>query len=265
MKPMVSVIVPVYNAEQTIRRCVASILDQQFTDLELLLVDDGISRADARGNSVARGQKTVPELLGGSFGLGSLLHGFFGVGFHGGAVLHLGFAFLAGFGESRHEQLDGADGVIVAGDDVVDDIGIAVGVGHGHDRDAQLAAFLHGDVFAMGVDDESQLGQAIHVLDTAQGLFQLLHFAFQQQDFLLLVTVDAAVGEHAFQLLQAFHALLDGNEVGQGAAHPAVGHVVLVGLGGFGGHGFLGLALGTDAPAFHTALLSQYPIHSFFQ
>ena len=41
MKPMVSVIVPVYNAEQTIRRCVASILDQQFTDLELLLVDDG--------------------------------------------------------------------------------------------------------------------------------------------------------------------------------------------------------------------------------
>ena len=39
MKPMVSVIVPVYNAEQTIRRCVASILDQQFTDLELLLVD----------------------------------------------------------------------------------------------------------------------------------------------------------------------------------------------------------------------------------
>ena len=38
---MVSVIVPVYNAEQTIRRCVASILDQQFTDLELLLVDDG--------------------------------------------------------------------------------------------------------------------------------------------------------------------------------------------------------------------------------
>jgi len=98
----------------------------------------------------------------------------------------------------------------------------------------------------MGVDDESQLGQAIHVLDTAQGLFQLLHFAFQQQDFLLLVAVDAAVGEHAFQLLQAFHALLDGDEVGQGAAHPAVGHVVLVGLGGFGGHGFLGLALGTD-------------------
>ena len=36
MKPMVSVIVPVYNAEQTLRRCVSSILDQQYTDLELL-------------------------------------------------------------------------------------------------------------------------------------------------------------------------------------------------------------------------------------
>ena len=45
MKPMVSVIVPVYNAEQTLRRCVASILEQQFTDLELLLVDDGSTDA----------------------------------------------------------------------------------------------------------------------------------------------------------------------------------------------------------------------------
>lgn len=45
MKPMVSVIVPVYNAEQTLRRCVTSILEQQFTDLELLLVDDGSTDA----------------------------------------------------------------------------------------------------------------------------------------------------------------------------------------------------------------------------
>ena len=45
MKPMVSVIVPVYNAEQTLRRCVSSILDQQYTDLELLLVNDGSTDA----------------------------------------------------------------------------------------------------------------------------------------------------------------------------------------------------------------------------
>lgn len=39
--PKVSVIVPVYNVEKYIRRCVDSILSQTFTDFELLLVDDG--------------------------------------------------------------------------------------------------------------------------------------------------------------------------------------------------------------------------------
>lgn len=41
MSPTVSIIVPVYNAEATIRRCVDSILEQAYTDFELLLVDDG--------------------------------------------------------------------------------------------------------------------------------------------------------------------------------------------------------------------------------
>lgn len=41
--PQVSVIVPVYNAEKYIERCVNSILSQTFTDFELILVDDGSS------------------------------------------------------------------------------------------------------------------------------------------------------------------------------------------------------------------------------
>lgn len=39
--PIVSVIVPVYNAEKYLHRCVDSILAQTFTDFELLLIDDG--------------------------------------------------------------------------------------------------------------------------------------------------------------------------------------------------------------------------------
>lgn len=39
--PQVSIIVPVYKVEQYIRRCVDSILNQTFTDFELILVDDG--------------------------------------------------------------------------------------------------------------------------------------------------------------------------------------------------------------------------------
>ena len=37
----VSIIVPVYNAEKALRRCVDSILGQEYTDFELLLIDDG--------------------------------------------------------------------------------------------------------------------------------------------------------------------------------------------------------------------------------
>ena len=47
MNPIVSIIIPVYNAEGTLPRCVDSILNQTFTDFELLLVDDG--SADASG------------------------------------------------------------------------------------------------------------------------------------------------------------------------------------------------------------------------
>ena len=39
--PKISVIVPVYKAEQYLHRCVDSILSQSFADFELILVDDG--------------------------------------------------------------------------------------------------------------------------------------------------------------------------------------------------------------------------------
>ena len=39
--PQISIIVPVYNAEEYLHRCFDSILNQTFTDFELILVDDG--------------------------------------------------------------------------------------------------------------------------------------------------------------------------------------------------------------------------------
>ena len=41
LKPLISIIVPVYNTESYIHRCIDSILAQRYDNFELLLVDDG--------------------------------------------------------------------------------------------------------------------------------------------------------------------------------------------------------------------------------
>lgn len=46
--PKISVIVPVYNTEQYLHRCIDSILAQTFTDFELLLIDDGSKDSSGR-------------------------------------------------------------------------------------------------------------------------------------------------------------------------------------------------------------------------
>src|SRR2546428_132262 len=47
--------------------------------------------------------------------------------------------------DARGDELDRADGVVVAGDDVVDEIRIAVRVGDRDDRELELVRLLHGD------------------------------------------------------------------------------------------------------------------------
>lgn len=42
-KPLISVIVPIYNAEPYLRKCIDSILAQTYPELEVILVDDGSS------------------------------------------------------------------------------------------------------------------------------------------------------------------------------------------------------------------------------
>lgn len=45
---LISVIVPVYNSEKTLNRCIDSILSQTFSDFELIIVDDGSTDSSSK-------------------------------------------------------------------------------------------------------------------------------------------------------------------------------------------------------------------------
>ena len=46
--PKISVIIPVYNVEKYLEKCVRSVLDQTFTDIEVICVDNGSTDGSAR-------------------------------------------------------------------------------------------------------------------------------------------------------------------------------------------------------------------------
>ena len=52
--PKISVIVPIYNVERYLERCIESILNQTLQDLELILVNDCIS--------TSKSNKLIPPL-----------------------------------------------------------------------------------------------------------------------------------------------------------------------------------------------------------
>ena len=66
---LISVIVPVYNVERYLRRCVDSILHQTYRNLEVLLVDDVIST----GESLSALEDLVHEIGGNVVGKAAVL------------------------------------------------------------------------------------------------------------------------------------------------------------------------------------------------
>ncbi|MEG1546552.1 MAG: glycosyltransferase, partial [Bacteroides sp.] len=46
--PLISIIIPVYNVEQFLPQCLESVLAQTFTDLEIILINDGSTDSSAQ-------------------------------------------------------------------------------------------------------------------------------------------------------------------------------------------------------------------------
>ena len=39
--PLISIIVPIYNVEQYLKRCVDSLIQQSYKNIEIILINDG--------------------------------------------------------------------------------------------------------------------------------------------------------------------------------------------------------------------------------
>ena len=130
----------------------------------------------------AAGRDGGHDLVAGLLGLADVgTHGRL-LGRAGGALRE---ALDGGVGDQPAEQPDGADGVVVGGDDVVDLVRVDVRVTGADDRDLQPAGLGDGDVLALRVDDEDGARQAAHLAHAAQLELQAGHLLEDAGGFLL--------------------------------------------------------------------------------
>ena len=92
------------------------------------------------------------------------------------------------------DQRAGADRVVVARDDVVDAVRVAVGVDQADDRDPQALRLADGDHLGLEVDHEHRVGHALHVLDAAQVGLELLEVGLGGQALARRQQRELAVG-----------------------------------------------------------------------
>ena len=127
--------------------------------------------------------------------------------------------------DHAHDQVAGPDRVVVAGNDVVGLVGVAVRVDERDDRQAEPAGLTHGELLFLQVDDEDRVGLALHVGHTAEVLVELLQLVEHGDALLRGQQVELALVLQAPQLVQAIDAVGDRAPVRQQAAEPAMVHV----------------------------------------
>src|SRR5919204_1074754 len=106
-------------------------------------------------------------------------------------------------GDDAHDQVAGADRVVVAGDDVVGFVGIAVRVDDGDHGQAEPACLAHGELLLAQVDDEDRVRLALHLRHAAEVLLELLELTEHRDAFLRRQQVELALLLETAQLVQA--------------------------------------------------------------
>ena len=138
---------------------------------------------------------------------------------------HLALAGGDAVGDRLHDQAARADRVVVAGDDVVGLVGIAVRVDERDDRHAEPARLAHGQLLLLQVDDEDRVRLAAQVGDAAEVRLELLELGEQRDPLLRRQQLELALGLQAAQLVQVRDPVGDRPPVRQQPAEPAVGDV----------------------------------------
>ena len=152
----------------------------------------------------------------------------------------------AGIRHTLDVQPDGSNRIIITGNDVVDTLGVTVGVNDTNHRNAQLVGFGYRNALVIDIDHEQCIGQTRHILDTTDGALQLGHIPGPHQGFFLGQFFKGAVRLLRLQLAQPLDRSANGFVVGEHATQPAmadIGHFRTLSLfpdlfagGAFGAH-----------------------------
>src|SRR5918995_1190773 len=155
-------------------------------------------------------------------------------------------ALLDGVGDDAAHERGGPDGVVVAGNDVVNDVRVAVRVDHGDDRDAEAVGLGHRDVLLLGVDHEDRVRQPLEAADAAKVPLELREIPGDLQRFFLGHLRRLARLDETLELTQLRDARVDRLEVRERPAQPAVVDVRHATALGLVLDRLLGLLLGAD-------------------
>lgn len=148
--PRFSIVVPVYNVEQYLERCIKSILDQTYSDFELLLVDDGSTDKSAEicdNYALTDGRVIVIHKDNGG----------------------VSTARNAGIEKARGEYITFCDG-----DDYYKPNLLATVASYLSDDSLDLLCYNYESLYSSGIKNGSQVDTGSFCLDTPEKVFSLI-------------------------------------------------------------------------------------------